>query len=115
MTAIYQHDYVELLIGLVTIVIGIIQFFRNRQKLNSYSGASLFLFSGVALLLFSTTGNSLAARDWEKNYIISFLSLKEVGGWFFRGLAFFGYILFSWGIAIFLIVKTKRAKRGSRM
>lgn len=48
--------------------------------------------AGILLVLGVTVANSITANRWTYDYILEFLSLKDVGIWTFRILAGLGYI-----------------------
>jgi Ca2+/Na+ antiporter len=108
----YHHDYIELLIGFVGLIIGIILIIRNRKEFNSYKAPFFLIFCGISLLIFGIVCNSSTVGRWDKNFIIAFLSLRVIdgGGWLCRGPAFFGYTFFVFGITILLVVISKRDK-----
>ncbi len=112
MASIYQHNYIELIGGLIIVSLGIILLIRNRQALNSYKTALPLIIWGILSVPLSTVLNSIIASRWDRDYIIAFLLLKKIdgGGWLCRGPAFVGYTLFIFGITILLIVRSTRLK-----
>jgi len=105
----YQPDYILIAIVIIAIIVGTFQFVRNNQKLNSNKQAMPFIFGGILFFLLATIGNGLRENRWDFGYLISFFFLKRVSkDWFFRHLLSLGYIFLSWGITIFLIIKSKK-------
>jgi len=108
---------VSILIGLITLLIGIILMIRDRKKYNSYKEAFLWISVGLFIVFFSTIYNSLELNRWDKNSIINFLSLIHLGERISypgevvaRLVALAGYAFFLWGLSNLAIVIIKRFK-----
>jgi hypothetical protein len=106
----FKYDYIELLIGAVIAIAGVIQIIRYHSKFN-FKEAFLLIFSGILILTVAAISNNLISNRWDMKFVIIFLSLQITGGWFPRGLAFLGYIFFTWGIMIFFIAAIAKLKK----
>jgi hypothetical protein len=63
--------------------------------------------AGILLVLGVTVANSVTANRWTYDYILEFLSLKNVGIWTFRILAGLGYIFIIVSSVAFLAFSLK--------
>ena len=97
-------DVATIIISGLGCLIGLIYMFLFPKKWTTFLGSLRIFLIGLLFLFVTTISNSLIEAHWNMDYIINFMSLKEVGDWLFRVIASFGYIFMIWG-AVGMLVK----------
>ena len=103
----YQYSAFELFGGLTAATTAIVQMIRRPRYWSTYGLGLMLVFFGVLTVTASCIFNSIAAQNWEKEFILAFLQLKVVGSWLARTPAYAGYVLIVWGISVLVIRRTR--------
>jgi len=108
----FNYQYLVSATVLSGIVIGIVYIYlkrRSKREVFEKLAAWLILF-GILLPILGVTLNSFFEDNWEINYIVSFLIFKKVEGkwfFFFNDFCMWGYISFSWGVAMWFVTRKR--------
>lgn len=110
MSATYEYEPIELIIFLIGVTTLVVALLRHRDENSSFKQAAYLMTIGILLLLISTLCTGFISGRWDLSYMLTFLSLKVVDGWFPRGFAIFGYFFFISGCTVLFnaLVKLKK-------
>lgn len=94
-----------------TVVSSLLALFSIRKKRseliqNKNRFLKVFLY-GLSLLLFALIGNSMISKNWDIDFLLAFLTVKDTGEWFFRYLLPFAYMGIVIGAGSLLILTKK--------
>ena len=101
----YGHLTFELIIFVLALIGAIIGSYYEKERV-TVKGGIIFICVGLSTLILSVTLRFHTIDKWNWDVFLSFIQLKEVGGWFFRGMAFTGYFLIVTGVTHIALKKT---------
>ena len=102
----YQHSTFELFGGLTAATTAIVQMIRRPRSWRSYGLGLMLIMLGILTVTASCVFNSIAAHNWDTEFILAFLQLKVVGSWVARAPAYAGYVLIIWGVSVLILRRT---------
>lgn len=107
----YEFDYVSMAIVFLGLVIGVYLIFSGKEKVTTPKGIYSSIILGFLLIIISVVFNSFYNHNWDSDYIITFLLLKNVSK-SSKILLNGGYVIVGLGIALLIaFIRNKRIMR----
>lgn len=103
----YEFDYIQIVILLLVIIISGYLVFSRQEKITTPKSIYVLIPLGFLLIVISVLFNSFYNQNWDIDYILAFLLLKDVGKKvsdtvLSQFICFNGYIIFVFGIELLI-------------